>query len=214
MTSGGKSECIPLHFKSTSSYTFPRSLLQRHLQTYLSSQSTFPIRILIFALYKAEPPRIIQFLERQARSGKLGKDLKVEVHPLHGDMPQKARLESLDWFKATSTSQKSDVRILVATDVAARGLDIPSVGLVVNYTFPLTIEDYVHRIGRTGRGGSFGKSITFFTGEAQERGLAGEFARVLSEGGEGKSFFHHQLPSHTDQCQSQKVFVSFERGFP
>ncbi|TFY60586.1 hypothetical protein EVJ58_g5052 [Rhodofomes roseus] len=65
----------------------------------------------------------------------------------------------------------------------ARGLDIPNVGVVINYTFPLTIEDYIHRIGRTGRGGKSGKSITFFTGDNHERALAGELARVLRESG-------------------------------
>lgn len=66
------------------------------------------------------------------------------VGALHGDMSQNARLEALENFKSGKTG------LMVATDVAARGLDIPNVGAVVNYTFPLTIEDYIHRIGRTG----------------------------------------------------------------
>jgi ATP-dependent RNA helicase DBP3 len=61
-------------------------------------------------------------------------------------------------------------------------LDIPAVEHVINYSFPLTIEDYVHRIGRTGRGGAMGHSHTFFT--ANEKGLAGELAGVLKEAGE------------------------------
>lgn len=66
------------------------------------------------------------------------------VGGLHGDLSQNARMDALQNFKSGQT------RILVATDVAARGLDIPNVELVINYTFPLTVEDYVHRIGRTG----------------------------------------------------------------
>jgi ATP-dependent RNA helicase DBP3 len=71
-------------------------------------------------------------------------------------------------------------------------LDIPNVSTVFNYTFPLTIEDYVHRIGRTGRGGRTGTSITFFTGEKQEKALAGELARFLQDGG------------FEDQCEELK----------
>lgn len=66
------------------------------------------------------------------------------VGALHGDLSQSARMDALDKFKNGTTG------LLVATDVAARGLDIPNVGAVINYTFPLTIEDYIHRIGRTG----------------------------------------------------------------
>ena len=66
------------------------------------------------------------------------------VGGLHGDLSQSARMEALLNFKTGKTG------LLVATDVAARGLDIPNVAAVINYTFPLTIEDYIHRIGRTG----------------------------------------------------------------
>lgn len=57
--------------------------------------------------------------------------------------------------------------IMVATDVAARGLDVPNVTAVVNYDFPNGVEDYVHRIGRTGRAGATGESYTFFTSAVQ-----------------------------------------------
>ncbi|KAF9457466.1 P-loop containing nucleoside triphosphate hydrolase protein [Collybia nuda] len=124
-------------------------------------------RILIFALYKKEASRVEDMLRRQGYS----------VGALHGDMTQNARMDTLEKFKNGTTG------LMVATDVAARGLDIPNVGAVINYTFPLTIEDYIHRIGRTGRGGRSGKSITFFTGDLHERSLAGELARVLREGG-------------------------------
>jgi ATP-dependent RNA helicase DBP3 len=124
-------------------------------------------RILIFALYKKEASRVEQMLRRQGYS----------VGALHGDMSQSTRIETLDRFKNGTTG------LMVATDVAARGLDIPNVGAVINYTFPLTIEDYIHRIGRTGRGGKSGRSITFFTGDGHERALAGELGRVLREGG-------------------------------
>ncbi|KAJ8088679.1 RNA-dependent ATPase [Marasmius tenuissimus] len=124
-------------------------------------------RIIVFALYKPEASRVEQTLIRAGYA----------TSSLHGDKNQSQRLQALEDFKTGVSS------ILVATDVAARGLDIPNVKAVINYTFPLTIDDYIHRIGRTGRGGKHGKSITFFTGENQERGLAGELSRVLKDGG-------------------------------
>ena len=66
--------------------------------------------------------------------------------------------------------------ILVATDVAARGLDIPGIEYVLNFSFPLTIEDYVHRIGRTGRAGKKGVAHTFF--HAGDKLRAGELVQV------------------------------------
>lgn len=91
-------------------------------------------RILVFALYKKEASRVEQMLRHHGYA----------VCALHGDMSQNARMEMLENFKSGTTN------LMVATDVAARGLDIPDVSAVVNYTFPLTIEDYIHRIGRTG----------------------------------------------------------------
>ncbi|KAG6919479.1 hypothetical protein DXG01_005738 [Tephrocybe rancida] len=139
-----------------------RSLAHKKTSTTGATES----RILVFALYKKEASRVEDMLRRQGYS----------VGALHGDMTQNARMDTLEKFKNGTTG------LMVATDVAARGLDIPNVGAVINYTFPLTIEDYIHRIGRTGRGGRSGKSITFFTGDAHERSLAGELARVLREG--------------------------------
>ena len=71
---------------------------------------------------------------------------------------------------------------MVATDVAARGLDIPNVEVVLNFTFPLTIEDYVHRIGRTGRAGKTGISHTFF--QTGDKSHAGELQQVMKQAGQ------------------------------
>lgn len=82
-----------------------------------------------------------------------GKGLKVEA--IHGNKSQNQRQRALDAFKSNK------VRILVATDVAARGLDIPDVSHVINFDQPTTYADYIHRIGRTGRAGKLGKALTF-----------------------------------------------------
>lgn len=89
-------------------------------------------RILVFCLYKKEAIRVENFLRMRGR----------DVVAIHGDMNQGARSKSLEAFR------QGECPLLVATDVAARGLDIPEVKLVLNMTFPLTVEDYVHRIGR------------------------------------------------------------------
>lgn len=118
-------------------------------------------RILIFALYKKEATRIEGFIRSKG----------FRVAGIHGDLSQEQRTRSLDAFKRGKTP------ILVATDVAARGLDIPSVKLVINATMSLTAEDYIHRIGRTGRAGLEGLAITFFT--EQDKALSGALINVL-----------------------------------
>ena len=80
--------------------------------------------------------------------------LGVNADGIHGDKPQATRQRALDRFKA------SEVQILVATDVAARGLDIEDLPLVVNFDLPIVAEDYIHRIGRTGRAGATGEAIS------------------------------------------------------
>ena len=91
-------------------------------------------------------------------------------------MTQEQRTRALHAFKEGSTP------LLVATDVAARGLDIPGVKTVINFTFPLTIEDYVHRIGRTGRGGELGTAHTLFT--TFDKAHAGALQNILREAGQ------------------------------
>ncbi|MEZ5756797.1 MAG: DEAD/DEAH box helicase [Emcibacteraceae bacterium] len=82
---------------------------------------------------------------------------KFSAAELHGDLHQSTRMEVLDSFK------KGETKILVASDVAARGLDIPDVGHVFNFDVPSNPEDYIHRIGRTGRAGKKGVAFTLST---------------------------------------------------
>ncbi|TRY79054.1 hypothetical protein DNTS_021005 [Danionella cerebrum] len=83
------------------------------------------------------------------------RSLGITAIPLHGQMNQSKRLGSLNKFKAKSRS------VLLATDVASRGLDIPHVDCVINFDIPTHSKDYIHRVGRTARAGRSGKSITF-----------------------------------------------------
>ncbi len=88
---------------------------------------------------------------------------KLSGRALHGDMDQHARLETLRMFKA------GEITYLIASDVAARGLDIPDVSHVLNYDIPDSPEDYVHRIGRTGRAGKEGTALGLVTKEDSKR---------------------------------------------
>jgi ATP-dependent RNA helicase DBP3 len=139
------------------------SRLRKLLQKYHSKRDN---RILIFALYKKEAARIERSLQRDGWS----------CNSIHGDKTQEARTKALASFKS------GECPILIGTDVASRGLDIPNVEVVLNYTFPLTIEDYVHRIGRTGRAGKTGISHTFFT--SNDKSHAGELQQVMKQAGQ------------------------------
>lgn len=133
------------------------------LDKYHKSRSN---RVLVFVLYKKEASRVETMLQRRG----------WKVVSISGDKAQHARTHALSLFKDGSCP------LLIATDVAARGLDIPDVEVVINYSFPLTTEDYVHRIGRTGRAGKKGVAHTFFTKE--NKGLSGELINVLREAGQ------------------------------
>lgn len=146
----------------------PRSKETRLFQLIREFQSgkNAKDRILVFALYKKEAVRV----EASLRSRNLS------VAGIHGDLSQERRTAALEGFKRGTTT------ILVATDVAARGLDIPAVKAVINVTFPLTVEDYVHRIGRTGRAGAHGVAVTLFT--QHDKANSGALINVLKAAGQ------------------------------
>ncbi|WP_026391874.1 DEAD/DEAH box helicase [Haploplasma modicum] len=108
---------------------------------------------IIFANTKREVDEITEFLREK----------KFNANSLHGDMKQKER------SYVTSNFRNKQLNILVATDVAARGLDIKNVGLVINYDYPQEDEIYVHRIGRTGRAGSEGLAYTLLTPRTEHK---------------------------------------------
>lgn len=107
---------------------------------------------IIFCNRKIDVANLFRSLERHGYS----------AGALHGDMDQKNRTETLAGFK------NNEIQLLVASDVAARGLDIPDVSHVFNFDVPVNAEDYVHRIGRTGRAGRKGSSFTIVTPKDQK----------------------------------------------
>jgi superfamily II DNA/RNA helicase len=104
---------------------------------------------LIFCRTKRKADRVGSFL----------RDYGIKAEVIHGDRSQGQRTRAIDGFR------KSTVKVLVATDIAARGIDIPQVELVINYDLPEVREDYVHRIGRTGRAGAKGVALSYVTPE-------------------------------------------------
>ncbi len=102
-------------------------------------------RVIIFCNRRLETQRVADFLRRY----------NIRCEMISGEVPQKKRLRTLEDFRA------GNVRVLVATDVAGRGLHIEGVSHVINYALPHEPENYVHRIGRTGRAGATGTSISF-----------------------------------------------------
>merc|ERR1719401_351018 len=100
----------------------------------------------------------------------------VPCSSIHGDKDQTARDKALSGLKSGS------IKVLVATDVAARGLDIKGVGLVVNYDAANNTEDYVHRIGRTGRAGAKGYAVTLMS--RADGGKARGIAEVMQRTGQ------------------------------
>ena len=97
----------------------------------------------------------------------------ISVATLHGDRSQREREEALRLFRS------GEISVLVATDVASRGLDIPNVSHVIQYDMPSAMDDYIHRIGRTGRAGNVGLATAFF--QSSDTPLANELLEILKE---------------------------------
>jgi ATP-dependent RNA helicase RhlE len=130
-------------------YAVPNFRAKINLLEYLIQQPEFE-KTLIFARSRETAENVYKFLSR-----KVVGDENVKV--IHANKGQNTRINAMDAFRS------GDVKVLVATDVASRGIDITAVTHVVNFDVPLIYEDYVHRIGRTGRANLSGEAITFMT---------------------------------------------------
>jgi ATP-dependent RNA helicase RhlE len=118
------------------------------------------MRLLDNLLQKYSNDTILLFSRTKYGAKRIARDIRSMKHTateIHSNRSQAQRKAALDGFK------RGKFRILVATDIAARGIDVKNIGLVINFDLPDNSEDYVHRIGRTGRAGSHGKAISFVT---------------------------------------------------
>jgi ATP-dependent RNA helicase RhlE len=140
--------------------------------------------VLVFARTRHGADRIARRLEGNG----------IKTGTIHSNRSQNQRLRALKDFKSGA------VRVLVATDVAARGIDVDGISHVVNYDFPMHPEDYVHRIGRTGRAHAVGDAISFITPEDQgplrslERFIGRGIVRKKADG-----FDYEQAPPPRDE---------------
>ncbi len=133
---------------------------------------------LLLEIIKDQPDigSVLVFARTRSRVKKIKKQLRasnVMAEDLHGDVSQNKREETLAKYR------KGVFNVLVATDVAARGLDVPSISHVVNYDLPLSAQDYVHRIGRTGRAGRSGTALSFVS--ADQRHLVRGIEKVTGK---------------------------------
>ena len=158
------------------------------------------------ALIFCQTIKMVDILEQRL------KEHHYKVEALHGDMPQKKRERVVDDFKEGKTD------LLIATDVAARGLDIDDISYVINYDMPDDIHTYIHRIGRTGRAGREGTAVSFVTSE--EEYLIREFElrtgmkiekRDVPEAEEGSKDTIRKVTDY-DQLSDPFGMVMFEVG--
>jgi ATP-dependent RNA helicase RhlE len=146
---------------SQSAYRLPQEAKRPLLVHLVKSRNVW--QVLCFVRTKHGASRLARQLEKDG----------LATSAIHGDKTQIARLEALSQFK------EGKLQVLVATDVAARGLDIDDMPLVVNYELPHVPEDYIHRIGRTGRAGATGEAISLVAPE-EEKYLA-EIEKLLKK---------------------------------
>ncbi|KAG5368101.1 ATP-dependent RNA helicase DRS1 [Yarrowia sp. C11] len=125
--------------------------------------------------------------------------LGVRIGELHGALSQEQRLQSITAFK------KLEVPILVCTDLASRGLDIPKIECVVNYDMPQTHAVYLHRVGRTARAGREGRSVTLVGEAAADRAIVREAIKSVSESKQGKA-----IGRNVDWPEVEKLYSKIE----
>lgn len=159
------------------------------MQTFLDKLDTLEdTKMLIFS----ETKKSVDFLERALRKR------RINANGIHGDKSQMQRSSVIQKFK------QGHCKIMIATDIAARGLDISGIEYVVNYDFPKDIESYVHRIGRTGRSNNKGTSITFFTDE--DASSAKKLVEILKE---AEQEIPKELYEFVKQNREEKKFKKY-----
>lgn len=155
-------------------------------------------QVIVFSNTKIGASRLARHLESEG----------VKASAIHGDKSQGERMQALEQFK------KGEIEVLVATDVAARGLDIAELPCVINFDLPYNAEDYVHRIGRTGRAGATGDAISLYSDKdarllvdieklIKQKCVPGDLAGFVPRGNGGRERGSSDRPSRRDESSSR-----------
>ncbi len=157
----------------------------------LVNQTVYPVEkekkteLLSFLIGSRNYKHVLVFVRKKVEADEIAKELNLnglKTSLIHGDKSVGARTRALNDFK------ERNIRVLVATDIAARGLDIPNLNIVINYDLPHVTGDYIHRIGRTGRAGEEGLAITLLSPKEEialqdvERLMSKKIKREIIEG--------------------------------
>lgn len=161
-------------------------------------------KILIFVRTKVRSERVEKAMERMG----------IKASSIHGGKEQEDRQKVLDLFR------KGEIKVLVATDVSSRGIDIPNVEYVVNYDMPELSENYVHRVGRTGRGKEKGQAVSFCSNEEMDilkeiEGFLGkpikrlqidkdDYSQTIDFSAESSSDWKNLIKDHENQVNKKK----------
>lgn len=168
-------------------YKVPNFRTKVNLLHHLLQDEEVFTKVIVFVRTKEAANNIFRFLQRK---------IEGEARVIHGNKDQNARINAMEDFR----QEENSIRLLVATDVAARGIDIRQVSHVVNFDVPVIYEDYVHRIGRTGRASQSGSAITFVNA-AEEHHLE-EIQKITRQ----------QIPQMPIPEEVPVVPTSFEEG--
>jgi len=190
-------------------YKVPNFRTKINLLHHLLQDEEVFNKVIVFARTKEAANNIFRFLQRK---------IEGEVRVIHGNKDQNARINAMDDFR----QEENNIRLLVATDVAARGIDVRQVSHVINFDVPVIYEDYVHRIGRTGRASHSGSAITFVNA-AEEHHLE-EIQKIIRQQIPQKhlpegvtivptSFEESQIMAKAIDAQRKKADPTFKGAF-
>lgn len=155
----------------------PKDPVSRHVEHFVSYIKMDDKRFFLERIIREnENKKILIFVRTKIRAERVKKAMErvgIVCETIHGDKSQQERISAMNKF------HQGEIIRLIATDISARGIDIPDIDIVINYDLPEQTENYVHRVGRTGRGDKFGKSISFCSDE--ERPLLHEIESYLTK---------------------------------